>query len=178
MDGDLTILRWPDPQGRWAVDGSLDGGAVAFTRTGEDVTGFDLLNPGHAPIHYERPRVAADLPPPADVTKTAPFPEALHFTGTLTIGTLEGTVDVVAASGGRIATTVAIATTRERTVSDGRSGWTTKADGVRELRGAFPGRATRGRHGGPKAALAAWFATLRVPPLLRVSAVNVVPFSP
>jgi CubicO group peptidase (beta-lactamase class C family) len=138
MPEGLTILRWPDPQGRWALDGSLGSAAVQFTHgPAGAVMGFDLLNAGAAPVRFDRVAAAAGLPPMEKVMRPESFPDALQLTGTLTIGTIEGPLDILAASGGRLATTVAIATTKERTVLDGTSGWTVSADGTRELRGPF-----------------------------------------
>jgi len=138
MPDGLTILRWPDPQGRWAVDGSLGSAAVTFaTGPAGAVTGFDLLNVRGQPAHFDRVTAAPGLPRVETLVKTAAFPDALQFTGTLAIGSLEGTLDVVAASGGRLASTVSIATTKERTVVDGRTAWTSSAGQIRELQGPF-----------------------------------------
>lgn len=138
MPEGLAILRWPDPQGRWAIDGSLGSAAVTFQREpGGTVGGFDLLNAGAPAVHFDRAPAATGLPPVDTVMKTGPFPEALQFTGTLMIGALQGSLDIVAARGGRLASTVAIATTKERTVTDGTTAWTSSAGVTRELRGPF-----------------------------------------
>jgi CubicO group peptidase (beta-lactamase class C family) len=138
MPEGLTILRWPDPQGRWAFDGSLGSAAAQFTRgPGGTVTGLDLLNVGAQPVHLDRVAAPSGLPRVDEVIRAGTFPEALQLKGTLTIGAREGSFDVTAASGGRFASAVAIATTRERIVLDGRSGWSASAEGTRELRGSF-----------------------------------------
>ncbi|HYT77484.1 MAG TPA: serine hydrolase domain-containing protein, partial [Vicinamibacterales bacterium] len=135
----LQILRWPDPQGRWALDGSLGNGAARFLRDANGgVIGFELLaGPQKPPVRFDRAASAAAVPRAEDVMKAGRFPEALHYTGTLTIGALAGTIDVIAATRGRQASTVAIAATRERTVFDGTSAWTANAEGTRELHGPF-----------------------------------------
>jgi CubicO group peptidase (beta-lactamase class C family) len=134
----LTVLRWPDAQGRWALDGRLGSAAVKFVR-GPDgaVRGFDLLNAGAEAVHFDRAPAAAGLPRAETIVKPPTFPDALRFTGTLTIGSLEGALEIVAGSGGRLASTVTIATTKERTVTDGRTAWTSAAGLVHEHRGPF-----------------------------------------
>lgn len=129
------MLRWPDEDRRWTLDASLGTAAVRFTYSDAGlVTGFDLLG-GQKSTHFERVAPQPALPRVEDVMKKNVFPEALEFSGTLSLGALQGPVEIIAATRGRLVSKVAIGNTRERTVLDEGKGWATDGQGTRTLQG-------------------------------------------